>query len=695
MAGGEEEAAKRRHPQGFLGQMGLVDQGAATGVAPFVGPIPQPVSVTYDDQPEEDVYGSVTSVDDPTNPLHTSVESGGDLGELGLGLGTGKAAKRDNSLEMTVSGAVPKDVRDAKYLADSVLVRAQQLQLEQRMVGYGMVADLQADLGDEMGEVKDETMAEVQRYMDEAEVQFNIAGDLVDAARGNRINPGQFFANVGDAGTFASSIAMASGYMAQASLGGVNLAGQIIDQAIARNVRSQEFNMQNDLDVAKGQLLFADKLRQLGIDRGNVGNLHQTMLIAMAQARLDSIKAATASAETRAQIDQLWAGLDAKHWEGISAFYSNIQSKFIMKYSSLRDGIQRAQAAVATANTAIESAGGVPVGATPVARQQAPAPSVGQQLTPGRPAASGRTGKRRAPTETSPTQGQAELTQEGVTAAEPSADAPQSKVPKWSSKQSKLQAIAAESTRYADNPRVLRKYLQQQLDEDPELGDFDPMALVSTAVARRLKGNDGTSRVRTILQGRKSIPVKTKEGFHYLSKENQDKAVRRVNARDVVLTHSKRLGSLIEEVGYTKWYNTGKKGHVLANLTQPERRQKVDEISNLYSDMANEIRTEGGSDAIRAVSEWNIWLKLVGATPLQAGASFKDLADKVERVAQNMIGTDGDRVIREWRESHKVLQLRLGSEKRQHFYSDSELYQPRGTGQKDAPDFLPTVDVTE
>jgi hypothetical protein len=511
-----------------------------------------------------------------------------------------KGPKREQQGEIEVSGVPPLDVQLATRQAKQVEAQTYQAQLEARMAGYGLMADVSGDLGDELGIVADETRQEVERYMDEADAQMGVAQELIDAARGNRINPGQFFSNVGDAGRFTSSIAIAAGYMAQASLGGVNLAGQVIDQAINRNVRAQEMNMlqaNKEIDI---QLSFVDKLRQLGIDRGNVGNLYQSMLIAQTQAQLDSIKAATASVETRAQIDQLWAGLDARHWEGISAYFENIKAKMRFKYSTLRDGIQQAKSAVASGQQAILSAGGFPQsgpGSTALPGTERVSGGLagegGGEVAPGRAAASGRTGRR--------------AIDRGAGGEVAAAEAAPDQGPPKSDKQV-IDDIRNEVEGMSRNEML--DHIERRMNETG-LSGVRPQVFIP------MKNLDVSKGEKAWLSLGEGVGGWARASASYItaSKPEREKAVKKIQSRGQVVSWNHEIGTLLAEIGTMKFPTAGE-GSAISGAFDAEVNAKFKKLRGMAENIANSIRTEGGSDAIRAISEWAIWMRLSGVGEL-------------------------------------------------------------------------------
>jgi hypothetical protein len=213
-------------------------------------------------------------------------------------------------------------------------------QLDAQAAGMGIRSNLYQDLRLAQQENVFPLLQEAQKIFDDANRQLAGIQEMADDVRANRINPGQFFANIEAAGTFAASMAVAAGHLAAALGGGPNVALSVINGAIERNMRAQELNQAHDRAVLNAEIQIFDRMRTLGVDRLNQANVYNGLLIAQAQSGLEAAAAATASVELRAQIGVVQAQLAQKKAELFMRAAGTIQASQTMKLFALQSGAQ-------------------------------------------------------------------------------------------------------------------------------------------------------------------------------------------------------------------------------------------------------------------------------------------------------------------------------------------------------------------
>jgi hypothetical protein len=222
--------------------------------------------------------------------------------------------------------------------------RAVAAQGDAAAAGLGIRANLYQDLMIDQQEEVFTILQEAHKIFDDANRQMVGVQELADDVRANRINPGQFFANLGEAGTFAASMAVAAGHLAASMGGGPNTALSVINGAIERNMRAQALNQAHDRAALNTQLQIFDRMRALGIDRLNQANVYNGLLLSHAQSGLEAAAAATASIEMRAQIGIVLAQLSQKRLEVEMRVAGSIQSTAQMRLFGLAGAAQQSAA---------------------------------------------------------------------------------------------------------------------------------------------------------------------------------------------------------------------------------------------------------------------------------------------------------------------------------------------------------------
>jgi hypothetical protein len=245
-----------------------------------------------------------------------------------------------SSTSRTRSAATPEMLQDFAGAIDFES-RAVAAQGDAKAAGLGLKSNLYQDLRLDQQEEVFPILQEAHKIFDDANRQLVGIQELADDVRSNRINPGQFFANIGEAGTFAASMAVAAGHLASAMGGGPNTALAVINGAIERNMRAQDLNQAHDRAALTAQIAIFDRMRGLGIDRLNQANVYNGLLLSQAQSSLEAIAAATASVEARAQIGIIQAQLAQRKQEVFMRAAGSITSTHQMKLFALTSSAQQ------------------------------------------------------------------------------------------------------------------------------------------------------------------------------------------------------------------------------------------------------------------------------------------------------------------------------------------------------------------
>lgn len=229
----------------------------------------------------------------------------------------------DITVEGEIGPKVPGDLIAAQYALAWNNATARALTLQARADALGIEFDITNELISNMEDGFMPALDEVEATLEEAENETAAIEELIDAARADQINPGQFFANIGGAGTFASALAVGAGAMASAFGGGPNVAADLIQKGIARNVRAQLANQRHNRALIAHQTQYAHTIRGLAKDQAAYANYLQIAYTAMAQQRVAAAR--TSYAEGAARIaaqnvyDQLQAQLVESQIKAITA----------------------------------------------------------------------------------------------------------------------------------------------------------------------------------------------------------------------------------------------------------------------------------------------------------------------------------------------------------------------------------------
>jgi hypothetical protein len=272
--------------------------------------------------------------------------------------GKGGAAKEVGSVEVEGFPAPDPALEQAQVAyrgADAQLFAAQN---QARAISLGIESNLQESLAHGLEENFEKTMGKVDRLLTDAETELAAVDELIEGARSNRINPGQFFANVGEAGTFAAAIAVGTGAMATAFAGGENVAYDVISRAIDRNVRAQALNQQHDRAMISHQLNYVNAIRGLAGDQANIGNITRAALTGIVQAQIEQSRAASGSQIYALNAERVLAQFGADMVEAAIQARQNIKFKYQMKFHSEAQADRRTAVAQAALKNALARATG-------------------------------------------------------------------------------------------------------------------------------------------------------------------------------------------------------------------------------------------------------------------------------------------------------------------------------------------------
>jgi len=272
----------------------------------------------------------------------------------------GGAAKEIGSV--SIEGTPPPDPRLEDALvqhrgADAQLEAAQN---QAKALSLGIESQINESFSYGLQENYERTMGKVSQLLTDAETELAAVDDLIERARSSQVNPGQFFANVGEAGTFAAAIAVGAGAMAATITGGDNVAYNVISRAIDRNVRAQALNQQHDRAMISHQLNYVNGIRGLAGDHANIGNITRAALTGIAQAQLEQTRAAAGSQIYALNADRVIAQFGADMVDAAIKARQNIKFKYQMKFHNEAQADRRTAVAQAALENAIARSTGAP-----------------------------------------------------------------------------------------------------------------------------------------------------------------------------------------------------------------------------------------------------------------------------------------------------------------------------------------------
>lgn len=206
-------------------------------------------------------------------------------GPQGATVGTGKS-KFKARFETTLTPEVPGEYRAEQIATEKERTDLEYAYQQERAKTLGIMVDIGTAFADDIEKSDRNTLQKIDGLISRAEAEVQGIDELIRRAEGNHINPGQFFANIGDAGTFAAALAVGVGSLATAMGGGPNAALSLIESAIERNVRAQVINQEHDRAIIGHKVNFANMIRGLSNDRAQQGNYARAAMYGMAKARM-------------------------------------------------------------------------------------------------------------------------------------------------------------------------------------------------------------------------------------------------------------------------------------------------------------------------------------------------------------------------------------------------------------------------
>ncbi len=190
--------------------------------------------------------------------------------------------------------------RDALEMAAG---EADKQKFNSQMQMFGGVADAQRDLVDHKLRINKDALKRSNVFFDEAQESLVVIREMMDKARAGQANPNQFFANVGEAGTFAAAVAIGTGALVSSLIGGPNVAKSIIDTAIKRNIETQKFNIENNRAMLAHSMAWLDRLQNLGVTEMEMSQIQQGVYESITLSIIDQQRASALSEEARVNMD--------------------------------------------------------------------------------------------------------------------------------------------------------------------------------------------------------------------------------------------------------------------------------------------------------------------------------------------------------------------------------------------------------
>lgn len=325
-----------------------------------------------------------------------------------------EAVGRGPTVTTQVTGGVPGQLQEAEDLAlarEAIAKENENIALAQRsgLEGMAMQGTLQF-----LQEATPQQEAEVRSILNETIAQRSAVDEAINVAKSNTVNPSAFWSSGDAAGNFAAALAVAVGQMSSQAGGGPNMAWNILNTAIERDIAAQEFNADHSLAIAKeeGQLL--DRLRGIFGDTVTATQVARAMLFENLALELDTIGRFMNSPILAAQSQQVRAQAAQK---GVQARIEGLQNITQTTTSKLNSAANVAQ--FLSASTSIGQQTGLQLqqqaGQVQAARRApgAPAPAIAAQ--PSRP---------QQPQVTAPTPDQPAPGQPTPTPEQPTVDSP-------------------------------------------------------------------------------------------------------------------------------------------------------------------------------------------------------------------------------------------------------------------------------
>jgi len=239
------------------------------------------------------------------------------------------------SVQVTASPPIPQELLDAQraYLGGSADLQA--AYHTQRANALGIMVNIGQEFAHGLQTETQKTLKDVDTLLTKAEREANAIDDLVEAAVSNRVNPGQFFANVGAAGRFSAALAVAGGAASAAVLGGgPNHAYNIVTRAIDRNVRAQVANQVHDRAMISHQINLVNTFRGLSNDRAQYGNYVRLGLAGIAKAKMGIIANQLGQVQSQLAARDVYMRLGAYLVEQQIKAISNMTARYTYQFKN-------------------------------------------------------------------------------------------------------------------------------------------------------------------------------------------------------------------------------------------------------------------------------------------------------------------------------------------------------------------------
>lgn len=152
----------------------------------------------------------------------------------------------------------------------------------------GLAADLTDTLAQNVQDVNDEVHQLWEAANSRQKQRTQAIEDMIDAGRNNMADPTAFFGSNKAAAGFGAGMAVAAGHLAAALGGGPNTALKIIDKAIERQLRADEFNISQATIRDQQSISLLDKWRQVTKDQVEARTLAKINLIQQAEFAVES-----------------------------------------------------------------------------------------------------------------------------------------------------------------------------------------------------------------------------------------------------------------------------------------------------------------------------------------------------------------------------------------------------------------------
>lgn len=255
--------------------------------------------------------------------------------QFGAAKSTGGGMKVE--LEGTLGAPVDPRLYAEQYAIARKSAMIKDLGHQARSNALGIMIDIERDYEHAWRNNFEKTNKEIDAILTEAEEETNALGEYMERVKADRVNPGQFFANIGGSGRFAAAMAVAAGSMATAFGGGPNVAYGIIKQSIDNNVRAQITNQRHNVQAAYAQMNFINTLKGLANTKQNYAHYLRMGLAGMAQSQVAQAQMGFQQAQAQLAGQDVWNRLEAMIVDSKIQAQTALQSKAKFKLTSLAE----------------------------------------------------------------------------------------------------------------------------------------------------------------------------------------------------------------------------------------------------------------------------------------------------------------------------------------------------------------------